>query len=206
MASWIRHDAPCLRTDQAPLYRGRNGYEYCQTILDRFEPSTGINPFRADPEFYPRDRIRSRKRFDQLKRTPTLETARQLLLPERPGPSPDVAREDVRRCRGATGTLVVHCRTSPRNQLFLLIGEEVIEAIRLYLTTHSPRWQQGWNRLIDHGKKSSHHRRRNSHPESPKAYHAPTMERSQKHDEEKGIRRTIPSDQSAGKASFRRAF
>ena len=80
--------------------------------------------------------------LDQLKRTPTLETACQKV---------SVARATVYRWIAASKTFEKDIDAAQQegrsfmsdiaeNQLFSLIGEKKIEAIRLYLTTHHPRY------------------------------------------------------------------
>lgn len=80
--------------------------------------------------------------LEQLKRTPTLETACQKV---------GVARATVYRWIAASKKFAKDIDEAQRegrlfmsdiaeNQLFSLIGEKRIEAIRLYLTTHNPRY------------------------------------------------------------------
>lgn len=80
--------------------------------------------------------------LEQLKRTPTLETACQKV---------GVARATVYRWIAASKKFAKDIDEAQRegrlfmsdvaeNQLFSLIGEKKIEAIRLYLTTHNPRY------------------------------------------------------------------
>lgn len=80
--------------------------------------------------------------LDQLKRTPTLETACQKV---------SVARATVYRWIAASKAFERDIDAAQlegrsfmsdiaENQLFSLIGEKKIEAIRLYLTTHNPRY------------------------------------------------------------------
>ena len=80
--------------------------------------------------------------LDQLKRTPTLETACQKV---------NIARATVYRWIAASKAFEKDIDAAQQegrsfmsdiaeNQLFSLIGEKKIEAIRLYLTTHNPRY------------------------------------------------------------------
>lgn len=80
--------------------------------------------------------------LDQLKRTPTIETACQKV---------GVARATVYRWISASKQFektIDKAQQEGRafmldiaeNQLFSLIGEKKFEAIRLYLTTHNPRY------------------------------------------------------------------
>lgn len=80
--------------------------------------------------------------LEQLRRTPTIETACQKV---------NVARATVYRWIAASKTFEKKIDEAQRegrafmtdiaeNQLFSLIGEKKIEAIRLYLTTHNPRY------------------------------------------------------------------
>lgn len=95
-----------------------------------------------------RDTIKARQNklkeafLEQLKRTPTIETSCQKV---------GVARATVYRWIKASGKFekkvdeaLVEGRTFmsdiAENQLFSLIGEKKIEAIRLYLSTHNARY------------------------------------------------------------------
>lgn len=80
--------------------------------------------------------------LEQLKRTPTIETACQKV---------GVGRATVYRWRDQSkgfreemGSALNEGRTFmsdiAENQLFALIGEKKYEAIRLYLSTHNPRY------------------------------------------------------------------
>lgn len=95
-----------------------------------------------------RDTIKARQNklkeafLEQLKRTPTIETSCQKV---------GIARATVYRWIKASGKFekkvdesLVEGRTFmsdiAENQLFSLIGEKKIEAIRLYLSTHNARY------------------------------------------------------------------
>lgn len=95
-----------------------------------------------------RDTIKARQNklkeafLEQLKRTPTIETSCQKV---------GIARATVYRWIKASGKFekkvdeaLVEGRTFmsdiAENQLFSLIGEKKIEAIRLYLSTHNSRY------------------------------------------------------------------
>lgn len=80
--------------------------------------------------------------LEQLKRTPTIETSCQKV---------GVARATIyrwirasKKFEGLVNEALVEGRTFmsdiAENQLFSLIGDKKIEAIRLYLSTHNPRY------------------------------------------------------------------
>jgi hypothetical protein len=107
-----------------------------------------------------RDTIQARQKklkealLEQLKRTPTIETACQKV---------GVGRATVYRWRDQNKTFKKELEAAQdegrafmcdvaENQLFSLIGEKKYEAIRFYLSTHNPRYS---NKLEISGKVSS---------------------------------------------------